>query len=141
MVNINHNTRWIDSGSTIHVSNTLQDMQNLRKLVGSEQYIYSSSNSRVEAIGSYNLILSSDFIFKLEKTFYVPSFSRNLISISRLVPLIFSFNFSDYSFSLSNKSEVIGYGTLSNGLYHIQSQNEFTYNSMHVTVGLKMCCE
>ena len=36
MVNVNHNTWWIDSGSTIHVSNTLQGMQNLRKPVGSE---------------------------------------------------------------------------------------------------------
>ena len=49
MVNVNHNTWWIDSGSTIHVSNTLQGMQNLRKPVGSEQCIYSSSkmSSRV----------------------------------------------------------------------------------------------
>jgi hypothetical protein len=33
MVNINHNAWWIDSGSMIHVSNTLQGMQNLRKPV------------------------------------------------------------------------------------------------------------
>ena len=26
MVNVNHNTWWIDYGSTIHVSNTLQDI-------------------------------------------------------------------------------------------------------------------
>ena len=36
MANVNHNTWWIDSCSTIHVSNTLQGMQNLRKPVGSE---------------------------------------------------------------------------------------------------------
>ena len=96
-------------------------------------------SSRVEAIGTCNLILSSGFILELEKTFYVPSFSRNLISISRLVPLGFSFSFSDSGFSLSNKSKVIGYGTLSDGLFHIQLQNDFTYNSMHVTTGLKIC--
>ena len=141
MVNVNHNTWWIDSGSTIHVSNTLQGMQNLRKPVGSEQYIYSGNkmSSRVEAIGTCNLVLSSGFILELEKTFYVPSFSRNLISISRLVPLGFFFSFSDSGFSLSNKSKVIGYGTLSDGLFHIQLQNDFTYNSMHVTAGLKRC--
>ena len=93
MVNVNHNKWWIDFGSIIHVSNTLQGMQNLRKLVGSEQYIYSGSkiSSHVEAIGTCSLVLSSGFIFELEKTFYVPSFSRNLISISRLIPLGFSF--------------------------------------------------
>ena len=93
----------------------------------------------VEAIGTCSLILSSGFILELEKTFYVPSFSRNLISISRLVPLEFSFSFSDSGFSLSNISKVIGYGTLSDGLFHIQLQNYITYISMHVTVGLKRC--
>ena len=109
--------------------------------MGSEQYIYSGSkmSSRVEAIGTCSLVLSSDFILELEKTFYVPSFSRNLISISKLVPLGFSFSFSDYGFSLSNKSKVIGYGTLSDDLFHIQLQNDFTYNSMHINAGLKIC--
>ena len=35
-INVNHNTWWIDSSSTIHVSNTLQGMQNLRKPVDRE---------------------------------------------------------------------------------------------------------
>ena len=141
MVNVNHNTWWIYSGSTIHVSNTLQGMQNLRKPMGNEQCIYSGSkmSSHVEAIGTCSLVLSSGFILELEKTFYIPSFSRNLISISRLVPLGFSFNFTDSGFSISNKSKVIGYGALSDGLFHIQLHNDVTYNSMHVTAGLKRC--
>ena len=94
---------------------------------------------RVEAISTCSLVLSSGFILELEKTFYVPSFSRNLISISRLVPLGFSFNFTDSGFSLSNKSKIIGYGALSDGLFHIQLHNDVTYNSMHVTAGLKRC--
>ena len=89
-------------------------------------------SSCVEFIGTCSLVLSSGFILELEKTFYVPSLFRNLISISRLVPLGFSFRFSDSGFSLSNKSKVISYGTLSDGLFHIQLQNDFTYNSMHV---------
>ena len=95
--------------------------------MGSEQCIYlgSKMNSRVEAIGTCSLVLSSGFILELEKTFYVPSFSRNLISISRLVPLEFSFIFSDSGFSLSNKSKVIGYGILSDVLFH-QLQNDTT---------------
>ena len=96
-------------------------------------------SSRVEAIGTCSLVLSSGFILELEKTFYVPSFSRNLISISRLVPLGFSFNFTDSGFSISNKSKLIGYGALSDGLFHIQLHNDVTYNSMHVTSGLKGC--
>ena len=48
-------------------------------------------SSRVEAIGTCSLVLSNIFNLELEKTFYVLSFSRNLISISRLIPLEFSF--------------------------------------------------
>ena len=90
-------------------------------------------SSHVEAISTCNLVLSSGFILELEKTFYVPSFSMNLISISKLVPLGFSLNFTDSGLSLSNKSKVIGYGALSDGLFHIQLHNDVTYNSMHIT--------
>ena len=68
----------------------------------SERYIYSigRSNSHVEAIGTCSLELSSGFVLLLEKTFHVPSFSRNLISVSTLVPLGISYNFKDTSFTL-----------------------------------------
>ena len=36
MVDVIYNTWWIDSDSGIHVSNTLQGMRNLRKLMPSE---------------------------------------------------------------------------------------------------------
>lgn len=70
--------------------------------MGSEQSILSGNKmgSHVEAIGTCYLALSSGFVLKLEKTFYVPSFSRNLISISRLVPFGYSLNFSEKNFSV-----------------------------------------
>ena len=87
--------------------------------MGSERYIYSGgrSSSHVEAIGTCSLKLSSGIVLQLEKTFYVPSFSRNLFSISALVPLGISCNFKGIGFSLLIKSEVIGYGILCDGLY------------------------
>jgi transposase InsO family protein len=141
MVNVNINTWWIDSGSTIHISNSLQGLQNLRKPMGSEQSILSGKKmgSHVEAIRTCYLILSSGFVLKLEKTFYVPSFSRNLISVSRLVPFEYSFTFSSSSFSLFYKSDCVGNGTLSDGLYCINLQNNATYDSMHVHTGTKRC--
>ena len=96
-------------------------------------------SSRVEAIGTCSVVLSISFVLELEKTFYVPSFFRNLIQISRLELLGFFFNFIDSGFSLSNKSKVIGYGALSDGLFHIQLHDDVTYNSMHFTDGLKRC--
>ena len=77
--------------------------------------------SHLEAIGTYNLVISSGFILELEKTFYVPNFSRNLISISRLVLLGYSF-FLEGDSKLLYKSKLIGYGTLPNGLFSLNLQ-------------------
>ena len=41
------------------------------------------------------------FCFGIARTFYVPSFSQNLILVSRLVPFGYSFHFSETSFSLT----------------------------------------
>jgi len=76
MIDVNHNTWWIDSASTIHITNSLQDLRNLQKPVGAKGSIYSGNKmqSHVEAIGTCNLVLSSGFILELEKAFYVPNF-------------------------------------------------------------------
>ena len=41
VVELSHNQWWINYDSTIHISNSLQGMQNLWKPLGSEQCIYS----------------------------------------------------------------------------------------------------
>ena len=51
----------------------------------------------------------------------------------------FCFNFSDSGFTLINKSRIIGFGALLDGLYYIELRNDATYNSMHVAFGVKRC--
>ena len=85
------------------------------------------------------LTLSNDFVLVLERTFYVPSFSRYLISYSRLVPLGFSFTFQDNVFNLFYESNPSGTSILVDGLYRISLQNEATNNSLHVRIGTKRC--
>ena len=76
---------------------------------------------------------------KLERTFYVPSFSQNLISVSKLVPFGYSFNFKDTTFGLFYNFECVRNGILSNDLYLLGLQNYTTYSSMHVQTGIKRC--
>lgn len=49
--------------------------------------IYSSSRICLheEAMGTFRLVLKFVFILDLENIFYVSSFSRNLVSISKLI--------------------------------------------------------
>ena len=90
----------------------------------------------MESIGTCSLVLDNGYILDLENTFYIPTFSRNLISVSRLAPLGYSFKFSDYTFNLFCKYELTGNGILSNGLFSIYVQ----YNAvLHDHIGNKRC--
>ncbi|KAF7812098.1 Retrovirus-related Pol polyprotein from transposon TNT 1-94 [Senna tora] len=139
MVDVSSNTWWIDSGATIHISNSLQGFLNQRKPTSSEQYIYlgNKMGSLVEAIGTCKLILNSGFVLILDRTFYVPSYSRNLISISKLVPLGYSFEFSNNMFKLFFKSNIVGNGTMSDGLFRVQLQDNTSYDTMHASSSIE----
>ncbi|XP_017621321.1 uncharacterized protein LOC108465501 [Gossypium arboreum] len=67
MVDFSYNTRWIDAGSTIHISNSLQGLRDLRKPMGFERHIYPGNKmeSHVEAIGTCKVVLRSGFVLIL----------------------------------------------------------------------------
>jgi hypothetical protein len=77
-------TWWIDSGATIHVANSLQVFYTRRTLRRGERSIRVANDvdAEVEAIGELPLELNNSFILRLHNILYVPSLSRNLISIS-----------------------------------------------------------
>ena len=86
-------------------------------------------SSHVEAVRDCSLVLNSGFVLILKKTFYVPKFSKKLISISRLVPFGYSFQFLEKLFHLYYKSELVGNGTLFDGLFHINLLDNNRYNA------------
>jgi hypothetical protein len=79
-------TWWIDSGATIHVANSLQRFHTRKTLQRGERSIRVANGveAEVEAIGELPLELHNGFILCLHNILYVPSLSRNLISISCL---------------------------------------------------------
>ena len=93
----------------------------------------------VEGVGTCSLVLSSGFVLCLEKTFYIPSFSRNLISVSRLVPLGYSFQFSNKYLLIYYKYDIAGNDILSDGLFSIDLKNDTTHNTSHIQTGTKQC--
>ena len=54
----------------------------------------------VEAIGTYRLILDTGHCLDLYQTLYVPSVSRNLVSLSKLDVFGYNFKFGNGCFSL-----------------------------------------
>ena len=142
LVDVPNNTWWIDSGSTIHIVNTMQGFLSQRKPKENERFIYSGNKmgSQVEAVGTFRLVLESGFVLDLENTFYVPSFSRNLVSVSRLVTVGFSFLFENSTFSLFKNKTIVGYGSLVDGLYkfRLDPTYECNHSSLHSEIiGMK----
>ena len=73
------------------------------------------------------------------QAFYVSSVSRNLISLSKLDSVGYSFTFGHGCFSLFKHNNIIGSRILSYGLYKLKLNNIFVESllTLHHNVGTK----
>ncbi|KAG6494607.1 hypothetical protein ZIOFF_042367 [Zingiber officinale] len=87
VANVPIDTWWIDSGASVHITCSSQGFRFARKLNKGERNILVRNGNKVpvEAVGTLPLVLESGFKLDLFDTFYVPSITRNLILVSRLV--------------------------------------------------------
>ena len=129
-------TWWIDTGATTHISVTMQACHSSRLPIDGERYIYTGNGKKaqVQAIGTFQLMLDSSFILILENTFIVPSFRRNLISVSCLDKSGYLCSFGNETFSLFQNSKVIGTGSLIDKLYKLNMQSPNTNLIMNATI-------
>jgi hypothetical protein len=79
------NTWWIDSGATVHVTNSSQGLLDART-TGRERslQVADGCEAKVEAIGTLPLILHGSSTLYLNNVLYVPSLRTNLISVASL---------------------------------------------------------
>jgi len=84
----------------------------------------------VEAVGIYRIILDTGFYLDLMDSFYVPSISRNLVSLSKLDVARYYFNFGNGCFSLYKRTCLIGSDTLYDGLYKLNLDNLYAETLM-----------
>ena len=75
-----------------------------------ENFVFMGNGNKasVEGIMTYRLILETKHHLDLFQTLYVPTFSRNLVSLSKLDVLGFSFKFGFESFSLYKDNKLYG---------------------------------
>jgi hypothetical protein len=103
-------TWWIDSCATIHVVNSLQGFHMRQTLRKGERSIRVTNgvDAEVEAIRELLLELNNGFILRLNNVLYVPSLSRNLISISCLDDDRFDCQFDNRQCLILFDNEVVG---------------------------------
>ena len=110
---------WLDSGATNHVAFTIQGFINRRKPNQDESKLTVGNNEKADVVfvGDVILILDSGFRLMLKDTFYVPSFRRNLVSLSCLDMYDYSFEIKSNVISLFLNSNKVECCYMSNGLY------------------------
>ena len=136
-----NNTWWLNSGATTHVSNTMQGFLTIRTINPNENFLFMGNcmKALIEGIGTYHLILDNGHHLDLIDTFYVPSVSRNLVSLSKLDVYGFTFKFGHGCFSLCKNNSIIGFGILIDGLYKLKLDDNFAESLLNVfhKVGIK----
>ncbi|KAK2988306.1 hypothetical protein RJ640_011977 [Escallonia rubra] len=122
------NTWWVDTCATVHITNSLQGFLSVKKLNKGDcnVLVENGEKAQVGAVGTLRLVLESGFNLDLVDTVYVPSMTRNLISVSRLDAYGYSFKFENKGFSVFLYSRVIGSGLLEGNLYKLLLNASFT---------------
>nr|CAN69408.1 hypothetical protein VITISV_014748 [Vitis vinifera] len=112
-----------------------------RKPKESEKFLYMENRLKVEVVvvGTYRSLLETGHWMDLLNTFYIPSISRNLVSLSKLDATGYFVLFSSGQLSLMLNSVTVGFGILCDGLYKISLNHEFAQAliTLHSNVGSK----
>ena len=141
LAEVPNNTWWLDSRCTTHVSNIMQGFLSIQTTRPNKKFVLMGNRMKapVVAIWTYRIILDRGHHLDLLETFYVPSISRNLVSLSKLDKVGYVFKFGSGCFSLYKNTCMIGGGTLCDGLYKVTLDNLYTETLMtlHHNVGTK----
>nr|GEX77528.1 zinc finger, CCHC-type [Tanacetum cinerariifolium] len=107
-----------------------------KKLKRGSLYLYVGNGVRaeVEAIRSFDLVLPNGLIIVLDNCHYVPSVTRGVVSISRLVDKGFTQCFTDFGLSVSLNNMLYFNAITVNGIYEIDMRDSTLpiVNSKHV---------
>ena len=122
---------WIDSGATSHVANSMQN-SNIIQTMGKGARRLKVANGvevDVEAIGSITLELHTGFRLHLNIVLYVPTLSRNLISVSCLDDNMFESKFGNKQFVLNYCNKNVGLGVTRGQLYMLSLNDSILHVS------------
>ena len=76
------NSFWFDTGSPIHIINSIQGLSRIRIPSKNETRVCAANGQRVavQAVGSLKLVFKNKFVLELDNVYCIPSIKRNLIS-------------------------------------------------------------
>ncbi|KAK1415826.1 hypothetical protein QVD17_31614 [Tagetes erecta] len=139
-INVPSNTWWIDSGSMVHITNSLQGFLTIRMLERNQRTVRMGGGEplNVEGIGTMQLLMKTGQCLELKDTLYVPRITRNLVSVPKLDINGFDVAHGRGKVTISFNSLLIGFGYL-NGpvdacLYKLELDHEFSKSLLSFNV-------
>ena len=105
-----------------HVSNIMQRFLTIQTISPNEKFIFIGNEVKapVKIVETYCLKHNTGHRLDLLETPYVPSLFRNLVSLSKLDVIGYSFNFGNVWFILFKHNHLIGTIVLCDGLYKLK---------------------
>ena len=125
-VNLSTSVSWVlDTGCGYHICVNVQGFKNSRSLAKGEVDLQVGNGARVAAlaVGTYYLSLPSGLVLELDNCYYVSTMSRNIICISCLDMVGFSFVIKNNTCSIYYGDIFCGDAHESNGLYILNHEN------------------
>jgi len=124
-----------------HVSNTMQGFLTILTKSLNEKFVFMGNRVKapLEAVRTYHLKLDTEHHLDLLETLYVPSLSRNLVSLSKLDVTDTLLIFGNGCLSLFKHNLLIGTSVLCDGLYKLKLDGLYaeTVLTLHHNVGTK----
>src|SRR5215216_656043 len=121
---------WVfDTGSVANICNSKQELRNRRRLARDEATMRVGNGSRVDvmAVGTLSLVLPSGLVLNLNKCYYVPALSMNIISGSCLLQDGYSFKSENNGCSIYMSNIFYGHAPIVNGLFLLNLERDETH--------------
>ncbi|MCQ7222035.1 DDE-type integrase/transposase/recombinase [Salmonella enterica] len=125
-VKLSISSSWVlDTGCASHICTNVQGLRRTRALTKGEVDLRVGNGARVAAVavGTYLLSLPSGLVLELDECCYVPSITKNIISVSCLDKKGFSFIIKDNCCTVYLKDMFYCSAHLMNGLYILDMEN------------------
>src|SRR3954471_21361798 len=121
---------WVfDTSSVANICNSKQELRNRRRLASDEVTMRVGNGSKVDvmAVGTLSLFLPSGLILNLNKCYYVPALSMNIISGSCLLQDGYSFKLENNGCSIYMSNIFYDHAPAVNGLFLLNLERDETH--------------
>ncbi|KAK8569291.1 hypothetical protein V6N12_007821 [Hibiscus sabdariffa] len=125
-VHVSTSSSWVlDTGCGSHICTSVQGLHTRRTLAKGDVDLRVGNGARVAAlaVGTYVLSLPSGLNLNLKNCYFVPSLTKNIISVSYLEKIGFEIIIKNNSCSFFYNNLFYGSAQLINGLYILNQEN------------------